>query len=463
MLSTYEDGPLQIGVTTSGRGCKLASRVKREIASCLPPNLGSAVERLGDLRRRIRAEDAAKQHAQLDETDDAEEDIGQSANFNQLVKPVEAEAARERRMRWLSQICEYWPLKKLAAISDADIESILTSHKAHSSHSFESSISAIVDDRVCKRRGTIVLAGSGPGSPDLLTKATIAAIHNADMVLADKLVPSAVLDIIPRRTVVHIARKFPGNADAAQDELLDLGLRGLESGKLVLRLKQGDPFLFGRGGEEVLWFRARGFKPVVLPGITSALSAPLFAGIPVTQRDISDEVLICTGTGKKGKSPEPPEFKQNRTVVFLMALHRLPSLVDILTSGVSSSSSSGKVGENSSEHVRTTFASEETSKRLWPIATPCAIVERASCRDQRVIRSTLQYVCTAVDELGSQPPGLLVVGESCRALQTLESREKWRVENGLSGIEDQGWLSTAAEGARTGYAEERQASIAANS
>jgi uroporphyrin-III C-methyltransferase len=300
-----------------------------------------------------------------------------------------------------------------------------------------------------KRRGNIILAGSGPGSPSLLTTATLNSIRNADIVLADKLVPSAVLDLIPRRTKVHIARKFPGNADTAQDELLELGLHGLNAGKTVLRLKQGDPFLFGRGGEEVLWFRDRGFEPVVLPGITSALSAPLFAGIAVTQRDISDEVLICTGTGKKGKSPPPPEFKQNRTAVFLMALHRLSALIDSLTVGPLNSDTSTDTVEN---NTRAPTSSSNTCKQLWPVTTPCTIVERASCRDQRVIRSSLQYICTAVEELGSQPPGLLIVGRACETLQRLEKHEKWKVEEGLPGFE---WLDDAAEGAGMGYADER--------
>ena len=452
----YSDGPLQIGITTSGSGCKLASRVKREIASCLPPNLGSAVEKLGHLRRQIRAEDNAQQNLQADEIDDVEEDTGQPANFNRLVNIEHVEAVRLRRMRWLSQICEYWPLKKLAGISNEDMATLLLSYKEHSARSTESSSFVPMDGHVTKRKGTIILAGSGPGSPNLLTDATLAAIRNADVVLADKLVPSAVLDLIPRRTTVHIARKFPGNADAAQDELLELGLRVLESGKLVLRLKQGDPFLFGRGGEEVLWFRARGFEAVVLPGITSALSAPLFAGIPVTQRDISDEVLICTGTGKKGKSPEPPEFKRSRTVVFLMALHRLPTLIESLTSEESPpTSTSGSAHAPSLDENGIDVTSGKSTKPCWPVTTPCAIVERASCRDQRVIRSTLEYICTAVEELGSQPPGLLVVGESCRALQVIEKREKWRVEEGLSSLAQFEWLTTTAEGAGTGYTEDR--------
>merc|ERR1711964_524527 len=159
-------------------------------------------------------------------------------------------------------------------------------------------------------------------------------ILSADVILADKLVPSGVLDLIPRRTPVHIARKFPGNAELAQQELLSLGLAGLQAGKTVLRLKQGDPYIYGRGGEEFEYFRKEGYgdRISVLPGITSALSAPLFAQIPATQRGVSDQVLICTGTGRKGKPSVPPEYVDTRTVVFLMALHRISGLVADLTS-----------------------------------------------------------------------------------------------------------------------------------
>jgi uroporphyrin-III C-methyltransferase len=409
---------------------------------------------LGDLRNQIRAEDDVHRHLHVDEIEDDEEDSEQSANFNQLLDLKDVEAARQRRMRWLSQVCEYWPLKRLASITDDDIFDLLSSYKIQETRM---SGPATVNESRSKRRGNIILAGSGPGSPSLLTTATLNAIQNADVVLADKLVPSAVLDLIPRRTAVHIARKFPGNADTAQDELLELGLQGLSAGKTVLRLKQGDPFLFGRGGEEVLWFRDRGFEPVVLPGITSALSAPLFAGIAVTQRDTSDEVLICTGTSKKGKSPQPPEFKQNRTAVFLMALHRLSTLVDSLTVGPLNSDASTEKTVEDDTTASTSIGN--ASKQLWPVTTPCTIVERASCRDQRVIRSSLQYICIAVEELGSRPPGLLIVGRACETLQRLGEHEKWKVEEGLPGFE---WLGDTAEGAGMGYADERRGRVVAH-
>ncbi|KAF2643452.1 uroporphyrin-III C-methyltransferase [Massarina eburnea CBS 473.64] len=397
LLSTHSDGPLQIGVTTSGKGCKLSARIRRDIAASLPSNLGEAVERLGTMRRRIWEEDHAAELAQDLEAE--EDDAGQPATFNKLVTAESAEAARGRRMRWLSQICEYWPLRRLASISDADVELLLQDYKRSNPFNVQQSTT-----EGSAKQGRIILVGSGPGNPELLTRAAYKAILSADSVLADKLVPSPILDLIPRRATVHIARKFPGNADKAQEELLELGLEGLKAGKVVVRIKQGDPYIYGRGGEEYAFFRCHGYVPSVLPGITSALSAPLFAAVPLTHRGVADQVLICTGTGRKGAAPDPPEYNPTRTVVFLMALHRLAALVESL------------------------------HEKKYPDTTPCAVLERASCPDQRIIRTSLQHVCAAVEEEGSRPPGLLVVGNACTILR--EYSQKWVVEEGFNGLED---------------------------
>lgn len=420
LLSTHSDGPLQIGITTSGKGCKLASRVRREIASTLPPKFGEAIERLGTMRRRIWEEDYRPQA--IEETDpDIEDDdaVAQTPSFNQLVSEADQAAFKTRRIRWLSQICEYWPLRRLASITDADIDRILQAYSSSSPHGPPLD-TANLDSRLLPK-GRIILAGSGPGSPSLLTLATHRAIQTASFILADKLVPAPVLDLIPRRTPVHIARKFPGNAEAAQTELLTLGLEALEKGCTVLRLKQGDPYIYGRGGEEYAFFREKGYVPTVLPGITSSLSAPLFAHIPPTHRSVADQVLICTGTGRKGAAPDPPPYISTQTVVFLMALHRLSSLVEHLTGAMPNV-------ENSSD-------TNTPRPKPWPSETPCAVIERASCPDQRVIRSTLGKVCAAVEQEGSRPPGLLVVGWSCEVLTKNVARQDWVVEDGFAGFE----------------------------
>ncbi|GKT96555.1 siroheme synthase [Colletotrichum tofieldiae] len=413
LLSTHTDGPLQIGVTTNGRGCKLASRIRREVAAALPTDLGAACARLGDVRRRIQTEDHLS--TQPDEVDDS---FDQTASFNKLVTEADLDAAKSRRMRWLSQVCEYWPLKRLAAINDEDVESVL---KSYSGNTLPEAAKPPVAGsgnavRNSQQQGRIILAGSGPGHPDLLTRATHKAIQTADLILADKLVPAGVLDLIPRRTPVQIARKFPGNADQAQEELHELALAGR-------------PVHLRTWGEEVAYFREHGFgdRVTVLPGITSSLSAPLFAGIPPTQRDVADQVLICTGTGKKGKPPTPPEFIASRTVVFLMALHRITGLVRELTCYLETEGSGTTEGEEEAK---------KTPKRaLWPRNTPCAVIERASCPDQRVIRTTLEYVAEAIETEGSRPPGLLVVGRACEALYEREKGRAWAVEDGFKGFD----------------------------
>lgn len=421
LLSTHSDGPLQIGITTSGRGCKLSSRIRREVAAALPPNFGQAIERLGTIRRKIWEEDhAAHAAAESSPEGDDEAELNQKHTFNSLVNPSDPdpEILRNRRIRWLSQICEYWPLRRLAGITDDDVSAVLSAYK-----SSDRPHATVLSSTLPPTRGRITLAGSGPGHPSLLTQATHHAIKSADFILADKLVPEQVLDVIPRRTPVHIARKFPGNAEAAQEELLHMALEAAKQGKQVLRLKQGDPYLYGRGAEEVTFFRERGFSPTVLPGVTSALSGPLFACIPVTHRAVSDQVMICTGTGRKGAGPAPPPYSANTTVVFLMALHRLQSLVDslLLLTGA-------EKNEMSAPHGYVP----------WPPDTPCAVVERASCPDQRVIRSTLAHICAAVEAEGSRPPGLLVLGWTCEVLQKLGGAggPKWITEEGFRGLDD---------------------------
>lgn len=406
LLSVHSDGPLQIGVTTNGRGCKLASRIRREIASSLPPNLGAACHRFGEARRRIQQHDEGGSLGDLDDS------VDQSALFNKLVTE-EDDARRNRRMRWLSQVCEYWPLKKLASVTDDDVHRLLEAYASSSAAESDAAKRRLRDGDFDENaglerlQGKIILAGSGPGHPDLLTRATYNAIQSADLILADKLVPAGVLDLIPRRTPVEIARKFPGNAELA-------------------------------------YFRQHGFAAAgavtVLPGVTSALSAPLFAAIPATQRDVADQVLICTGTGKKGKAPSPPEYVASRTVVFLMALHRIVGLVRELTTAVEADQED-KTSESSITTTTTTPSS--SSRTLWPLSTPCAVIERASCPDQRVIRTTLAHVAEAIEAEGSRPPGLLVVGRSCEFLHPRERGRAWVVEEGFRGLDDEGMLLPA--------------------
>lgn len=443
MISTYTDpkgSGLQIAVTTNGQGCILANRIKREMLSHLPANISEVVTNMGRLRDQIINED---QRALL------EHNYGNTAALaiaennwyglndedwesHKLNKLVEEFAMTERdqklrRTRWLSQVMEYYPLAKLAELDlqALDLPAEATSGKTQTSNAQESApktsqevhsqnvrpdltVAAVEATKTTASygHGTISLVGSGPGSVSMLTLGALSEIKNADYILADKLVPQPVLDLIPNGTETFIARKFPGNAERAQQELLEKGLEALEQGKKVVRLKQGDPYIFGRGGEEYLFFKERGFEPQVLPGLSSSLASTVTAKIPATQRDVADQILVCTGTGRKGALPKIPEYVVTRTTVFLMALHRAEVLV------------------------------EELLKHQWDENVPAAIIERASCKDQRITRTLLKYVPQVVEEIGSRPPGLLVVGRAVTALLPQElthfnDSRKYYVEEGF--------------------------------
>ncbi|KAH3900192.1 uroporphyrinogen-III C-methyltransferase SCDLUD_003163 [Saccharomycodes ludwigii] len=429
LVSTYHDDKsgLQIAITTNRNGCLLSNRLKRELELKFlkPYRISEVVSNMGNIRSQLLIKDLNK----LSETNyinslgfGIDEDSWDSHKLNDFVSEFNKDEKflKLQRSRWLSQVLAYYPLEALADITldqlsanfgteknNTELNTTDTTKNKSTKDDSNQQLSKILDlsnlSNATKQktgRGSISLVGSGPGSISMLTLGALHEIKTADLVLADKLVPEQVLKLIPEKTQLFIARKFPGNAERAQQELLELAIDGLKKNLKVVRLKQGDPYIFGRGGEEYLYFQAKGYNPLVLPGISSALSSTVVAGIPATQRDIADQVLICTGTGRRGSLPENfPEYLPTRTTIFLMALHRAELLVD-----------------------------ELVNKRNWDFNAPTAIIERASCPDQRVTRTKLGDLADVVKEIGSRPPGLIVIGDSVNALinnnDNLEGREK---------------------------------------
>lgn len=238
----------------------------------------------------------------------------------------------------------------------------------------------------------------------------------ATRVLSDKLVPSEILALIPKHIPVYIAKKYPGNSEGAQNELMEMAVEGARKGEIVVRvsypsldcdislfitpttltlsflkLKQGDPFLYGRGGEEILYFRTQGFEPLVIPGISSALAAPSFFNIPVTQRGVSESLIICTGVGRRGKSVTLPAYERSRTLVVLMGVARLNGLLSELRAHPGGS---------------------------YPGNLPIAIIERASSPDQRLIAGTIETIERVLEGVGEQrTPGMIVIGWVVLALE----------------------------------------------
>ncbi|TFK42235.1 uroporphyrin-III C-methyltransferase [Crucibulum laeve] len=441
--STGERTPLQIGVTTNGQGCRLAGRLRREIVSKLPKDVGLAVQKVGEMRALTKTSSKADEEGDDIPSDETCEDGGVTTPNrpvpSRTVSEVETllEGTR-RRMKWVAQVSEYWPISRLAGMTEKEMAEVLAGENMASSGVASSEDS--VHSLEVSRPGRILLVGSGPGHPSLLTIATHTALTQlADLVLSDKLVPDAVLAIIPKGVQVRIAKKFPGNAEGAQMEMMEAAIEAANRGLTVVRLKQGDPVVYGRAGEEVLYFRERGFEPLVIPGVSSALAAPTFAGIPVTQRGVAESFIVCTGVGRKGKEVQLPGYERGRTLVVLMGVARLVQVVHAL--------------------VDTDPTSKRRDGPAYPPHTPIAIIERASMPDQRVVSSTLKDVVQALESNGEQrPPGMMVIGWSVLALigkgdvavldeegerddearvrRWLGEGKAWRVKEGL----DEGWV-----------------------
>ncbi|KAG7092193.1 hypothetical protein E1B28_008561 [Marasmius oreades] len=428
--------PLQVGVTTNGQGCRLAGRVRRDIVSKLPKDVGLAVERVGRMRELARDNLSLTRGSNSGDAvpgEDCYEDSGVSTPNRPVPQRDGGETTAEiavRRMKWVAQISEYWSLQKLSRLTDGEIRVILSgSGREESPGSELASIPASSMHSLRFRTpGRILLVGSGPGHPSLLTLATHTALTKlADLVLSDKLVPDAILALVPSNVEIRIAKKFPGNAEGAQNEMMEVAVDAARRGLTVVRLKQGDPVVYGRAGEEVLYFRERGFEPIVVPGVSSAIAGPTLAGIPVTQRGAAESLFLCTGVGRKGKEVQLPGYERSRTLVILMGVARLSGVVSSLS-------------EPQAETDR------RRTGKAYPPHTPTAIIERASMPDQRVLESTLRDVVKALDSLGEQrPPGMIIVGWAVLALwgkgnvdvldEGAENNDEQRVIEWLGGPE----------------------------
>ncbi|KAI0275220.1 tetrapyrrole methylase [Gloeopeniophorella convolvens] len=388
--------PLQLAVATNGQGCRLGSRIRRELVARLPHDAGMAIARVGALRRLAGAH--------VDDETDAPTPNRPVAQRSPGASETDAERA-VRRMRWVAQISEYWSYAHLATLTQEDMERLLsgdgpglpfkTSGNERDAAAASSRHGLAVTPPA--PRGRIFLVGSGPGHPGLLTVATRDILtQHADLVLSDKLVPEAVLALVPERVEVRIARKFPGNAEGAQQELMEAAVEAASRGLTVVRLKQGDPTVYGRAGEEILYFRERGFESVVVPGVSSALAGPVLAGIPVTQRGAAESFIVCTGVGRQGRDVVLPGYERARTLVILMGVARISQVLETLQMPESANRRDG---------------------HPYPAHMPIAIIERASMPDQRVIMSTLEHVVSALESSGAQrPPGMIVIGWSVLSL-----------------------------------------------
>lgn len=566
---------LQVAVSTNGRGCRLAGRIKRDIASRLPKGIGAAVDNVGLLRDRVHeegrarglqvggerpslksrscsrrrrdssrsrfvlGEDEARVKGEAFDDDDvaaysagplntpvvqlASPSLSRANSGFFASKPLSSIPSAEsvsadtqhqttslvalspeeeqlRRMRWVSQISEYWSIEYLSRMSLEEMDKALdmwTNERdgaaamkdgGDAEHSASSNGQGAVlsgsGDRdqssnpgtdahggsaptpflpttprheialgippaaPVVRKGRILLLGSGPGHPSLLTVAAHQALMTSTLILSDKLVPSEILALIPSSITLHIAKKFPGNAEGAQNEMMALALEGAQRGEIVVRLKQGDPFVYGRGGEEILFFRQHGFEPVVVPGVSSALAGPLMMNIPVTQRGVAESMVLCTGVGRKGKAVQLPGYVRSRTLVVLMGVARIKQVLQVLLRPAEEA-----VTEPETQGWRDGAA--------FPPYLPIAIIERASSHDQRMVASTLGGIEEALERAGEQrPPGMMIIGWSVLALEGEGEVTVLDEDEESSGLEErdrarvQKWLGNQSYVLKDGLSEE---------
>jgi uroporphyrin-III C-methyltransferase / precorrin-2 dehydrogenase / sirohydrochlorin ferrochelatase len=231
--------------------------------------------------------------------------------------------------------------------------------------------------------GSVVLVGAGPGDPGLLTLAGLRALQDADVILHDRLVSDEVLALARRDATRVPVGKEAGAHSVAQARIQELMIEHARAGRRVVRLKGGDPFIFGRGGEELEALRAEGIPYEVVPGITAALACAAYAGIPLTHRRHAQSLRLVTA--HCGDSVDTIDWtslaRDRQTLVFYMGASRLAA-----------------IGEGLIGHGRDP-------------STPVAIVENGSRADQRVTVATLEELADVAARGGTRSPALLIVGE----------------------------------------------------
>jgi len=233
--------------------------------------------------------------------------------------------------------------------------------------------------------GKVYLVGSGPGGTGLLTQRAREVIDLADVILHDQLPGDEILSTLPPGTEQIDCGKFGGKHTREQDEIESLMIDRARKGKIVVRLKGGDPFLFGRGGEELEAVRSAGIPVEMVPGISSALAVPASVGIPLTHRNYASQVTIITGhedPAKEGSSLDWNLLAKGRgTIVVLMGVGNLAGIAEILISN----------GKDPS--------------------TPVAIIERGLRQDRRVTTGPLSTISRVARDTGVRAPAVIVIGD----------------------------------------------------
>lgn len=328
-------GPLQIAISTSGESPFLARALRERIETMVGEEWGPFTALMGRMRRRLRGAG---------------------------VPPAAQQQAYRRLLR----------SQATAMLRDG-------SEDAAATLALTIEQGAQTDSRTAPI-GEVVLAGAGPGDPDLLTRGARAVLADADAVFHDALVGPEVLRLCGPRARLIDAGKRSGSPSTTQAGINEAMIAAARAGDLVVRLKGGDPFLFGRGGEEVEALQRAGIPVRVIPGVSAALAAPAAAGIPVTHRGVAASVAFVTGHRVGGDLAALEDVARSvDTLVVLM-----PAELDVIA--------------------------ERLAAALGP-DRPAAIVSQATTPHQRVVRAPIGSIAAAARAARIQPPSTLVVGD----------------------------------------------------
>ncbi|MEA4926488.1 MAG: uroporphyrinogen-III C-methyltransferase [Syntrophomonadaceae bacterium] len=247
-------------------------------------------------------------------------------------------------------------------------------------------------------KGLVYLIGAGPGDPGLFTIKGMKVLAQADVVVYDRLIGQEILDYARKDVEFIYVGKASSNHALPQEDINRLLVEKAREGKTVARLKGGDPFVFGRGGEEALYLREHGLDFEIVPGVTSAVAVPAYAGIPVTHRDATSSFAVITGHEKPGKEASSIQWSKIATgigtLVFLMGVENLEFIVANLINA-------GRDQE-----------------------TPVALIRRGTFPDQEVLCGTLADIAAKVQKENFSPPAIIIVGETVNLRDELQWREK---------------------------------------
>jgi uroporphyrin-III C-methyltransferase/precorrin-2 dehydrogenase/sirohydrochlorin ferrochelatase len=346
-LSTFifpaivDRSPVVVAVGSSGSSPVLARRVRQQIETLLPARLGALARFVGDRRKDVQ----------------------------------KALAPAQRRPFWER------------IIGGLVGSRVLAGKESDASKAFDAELSALHSPKTHAAAeslpGEVYLIGAGPGDPDLLTLRAVQLLQQADVILYDRLVSDAVLDRARRDAErIFVGKEAGGDHHKTQQRIHDLLVGYAKRGLRVARLKGGDPFIFGRGGEEIEVLTENGIPYVVVPGITAALGAAAAAGIPLTHRRLAQSVTFAAGHALDDESLDWRSLAQpHHTVVFYMGVAQLPRIAArLLDAGAS------------------------------PVL-PAALVERGSLAEQRVVRGSISTIAQIAQNEKIEPPALLIVGE----------------------------------------------------